>query len=179
MNTQFFSMAQLLKQAGFALHGATRADCIYCQGQSRGTVAFTSEVAFCHRCKWTANIVRLARESGLLRGNSRAAKAIRDSARRRAQIDSELQSFEVWRDNQISSVSDRYRSLWRKAGLAAQVLLRFPDCEAAWCALADFYHSEARLSGLFDFFTFTKASVWLEADSTPVEVFETWRRYAA
>jgi len=179
MKPQSFSMRQLLENAGFVLHGATRADCTHCQGQSRGTVAFTAEVAFCHRCKWSANIVTLAREAGLLGGNSRQAMAIRDAVRRHAQLDAELRRFETWYEGQVRSISTRYRSLWRKAAQAAHVLSKFPECNAAWCALADFYHAEARLSALFDWFMFTKASVWLEMDSTAVEVFETWRRYAA
>jgi hypothetical protein len=174
-----FSMSQLLEQAGFVLRGANRADCIRCQGRSRGTVAFTPEVAFCHRCNWTANIVTLAREAGLLRGNSEAATAILDSLRRRAQLDVELRRFEAWRQGQIRLVCDRYRSLWKKAGQAIDVLSKFPGCDAAWSALGDFYHHEAHLSAVIDWFTFTKASVWLEVDSGPVEVFETWRQHAA
>lgn len=85
----------------------------------------------------------------------------------------------MWREGQIQSVSDRYRTLSRNAALAVKVLLKFPECDAAWCALGEFYHAEARLSSLLDWFTFAKASIWLEADSTPVEVFDTWRRYAA
>lgn len=179
MNTQSFSMRELLERAGFVMRGATRADCIHCQGHSRATVAFTAEVAFCHRCKWRANVVTLAREEGLLHGNHRASTAVCATVRRRQQLESQVQRFDVWREEQVRSVSDRYRCLWRAADRAAQVLTRFPECEAAWCALAQFYQAEAQLSAIFDWLMFTKASIWLEADSTPAEVYQTWRHYAA
>jgi hypothetical protein len=172
-------MRQLLEQAGFVMLGATRANCIHCQGHSRGTVAFTSEVAFCHRCKWTANIVTLAKDAGVLHENSPVATGIRESARRSAHINSELQRFDSWRDKQIREVSARYRSLSKCAVLAADILSRFPECDLAWSALAKYYHAQARLSALFDWFMFMKASVWLEVDSTAVEVFAAWRRHAA
>jgi hypothetical protein len=62
-----FKMSSLLLSAGFQLRGRGRADCIHCEGHSRGTVAFNDEVAFCHRCKWAANTRTLARQLGLLR----------------------------------------------------------------------------------------------------------------
>jgi hypothetical protein len=179
MNTRFFSLQRLLEKAGFVLRGANRADCIHCPGHSRGTVSFTSEVAFCHRCKWTANIVTLAREAGMLRANSHAARAIQDSTSRRSQFDSELQQFEAWRGNQIRLITERHRSLWRNVAQASKVLITFPECEPAWCTLAEFYHSQACLSAILDWLMFAKASNWLEADSTVVEVYESWRRYAA
>jgi hypothetical protein len=179
MNTRFFSIQHLLEEAGLVMRGANRADCVHCMGQSRGTVSFTSEVAFCHRCKWTANVVTLAREAGLLRADSQAARAVQDSARRRSQFDSELQRFEVWRERQIRSVTDRYRLLWRKAALASRVLSAFPECEPAWSALAAFYHSQGRLSAILDWLMFAKASNWLDEDSKAPEVYESWRRYAA
>ena len=89
-----FEMRLLLETAGFRVRGATRADCIRCEGQSRGTVAFTTEVAYCHRCKWTANTLTLARELGLLSGNPGAASAYREEARRRAILESEINRFE-------------------------------------------------------------------------------------
>jgi len=179
MNTQSFSMLGLLEKAGFVVRGVNRADCIHCQGHSRGTVAFTNEVAFCHRCKWRANVVTLAREAGLLHCDSPSTPAIRATVRRRQRLELKVQRFEAWRDRQIRSVSDRYRCLSRAASRAVQVLPRFPECETAWDALAHFYHAESHLSAMFDWLMFTKASNWLEEDSTPVEVFQIWRRYAA
>ncbi len=174
-----FEMRLLLEAAGFRVHGATRADCVHCEGHSRNTVAFTGEVAFCHRCKWAANTVALARTLGLLRGNPEAVSAFRQDAKRRAVIDGEIRQFEAWRDAKIREVSDRYRLLSKAAVRASEVLAKFPNCEQAWDALARFYHVEAQLSAVFDWLMFTKASVWLEKDSTPLEVFDTWRSHAA
>jgi hypothetical protein len=179
VNAGRFDMRSMLPQAGFAIRGATRADCIHCEGHSRGTVAFTTEVAYCHRCKWTANTLTLARELGLLRGNPEAVSALRENARRRADVDTEIKRFEAWREARIPEVSNRYRSLSKAALRASEVLAKFPTCEEAWDALARFYHAEAQLSVAFDWLMFTKASAWLEEDSTPLEVFEAWRSHAA
>lgn len=179
MNPSPFEMRLLLERAGFRVRGATRADCVHCEGQSRGTVAFTAEVAYCHRCKWTANTLTLARELGLLRGSPRAVSALREEGRRRAILEAKIRLFDSWRDARIHEVSDRYRSHSRAAIHASEVLPKFPNCEEAWDALARFYHAEAQLSAAFDWLTFAKAGVWLEEDSTPKEVFENWRSHAA
>ncbi len=179
MNPGPFLMRSLLEAAGFWVRGATRAGCIHCEGHSRGTVAFTAEVAYCHRCKWTANTLTLARELGVLRGDPQAASTFREEARRRAGLEGEIKRFDAWRESKIRQVSDKYRLLSRAAVHAENVLAQFPDCEQAWDALARFYHAEARLLAAFDWLMFTKASVWLEEDSTPVELFDTWRGHAA
>jgi hypothetical protein len=174
-----FDMRSLLERAGFQLRGPTRADCAHCEGHSRGTVAFTIQVAFCHRCKWRANSVTLARELGLLQGHPQTVSVFREEAQRRARLEAEVSPFEVWREARIREVSARYRLLSKTNTCAAEVVVKFPDCDEAWDALARFYHAEAKLSSAFDWLTFTKASAWLEKDSTPLEVFETWRRHAA
>ena len=114
----------------------TRADCAHCEGHSRGTVSFTAEMAFCHRCKWRANAVTLARELGLLQGNPQAVSAFREKARRRVHLEAEIKPFEVWREARIREVSDRYRALSRTAVRAEEILSKFPDCAEAWNALA-------------------------------------------
>ena len=85
-------MAALLVRAGFRLRSATRADCARCTGRSQGTVAFTGEVAFCHRCKWRASTVTLAGELGLLGSDPETRAALREAANCRAR-DSELPLF--------------------------------------------------------------------------------------
>jgi hypothetical protein len=179
MNELQSPMRQLLQQAGFRIRSTSRADCIHCGGRSRATVSFTGNVAFCHRCKWRANVVMLARELGLLRNNSQAASSVRNQAKRRAQLLTEIKPFEIWRDTRIREVSNRYRELSRMAIRAADVLSKFPDSEAAWDALARFYHAMPRLAAAFDLLMFTKASDWLDEDSTPVELYEIWRRRVA
>jgi hypothetical protein len=62
---------------------------------------------------------------------------------------------------------------------AGDVLSKFPDSEAAWDALARFYHTMPQLAAAFDLLMFTKASDWLDEDSTPVKLYEIWRRRVA
>jgi hypothetical protein len=175
MNISDFNMRVLLERSGFRVRGATRADCIHCEGQSRGTVAFTHEVAFCHRCKWAVNKLKLARELGLLRGDAQAMSVFREEARQRLTLGSEIKRFETWREVKLRNVSNQYRSLSRGAVCASKVLAECPNCEDAWAALAHFYQVEAQLSAAFDWLMFTKAGAYLEKDSTPLEVFKAWR----
>jgi len=165
-------LPSLLEKAGFRLRGR-RAECIHCQGHSHWTVSFTPEVAFCHRCKWTANVVMLARELGF---SEEALCQVRTESSER-QADAE--KFEAWRKRSIRELSARYRSLRRKAGQAHEVLQKYPDCEPAWDALARWYHEEARLSASLDYLSCTKASCWLEMDSSREEVLEMWRQGVA
>jgi hypothetical protein len=179
MTAETIDMRSLLEQVGFRLRGATRADCLHCDGSSHSTVSFTAELAFCHRCKWRANNVAMARDMGLVSGNPGVALVLRERAREQRRANDELEPFEAWREHCIRQVSDRYYSLSRAAIRAEEVLSKFPECEAAWDALARFYHSEGRLLAAFDWLVFAKASAWLEEDSTPAEVFATWRGHAA
>jgi hypothetical protein len=164
-------MNSLLQQAGFRLRGR-RAECLHCQGRSRYTVAFTVELAYCHRCHWKANVITLARELGLLEGNPELLREARE--RRRRKIEEE--KFEAWRNRLMQELSARRRYLAKKAVLAEEVLRRYPDCEAAWDALARSYRAEARLSASLDYLSFTKAGQWLETDSTREQVMEIWRQ---
>jgi hypothetical protein len=173
-----FEMKMLLEKSGFRVHNK-RADCAHCEGGSRLTVSFTEDFAYCHRCKWKANKFTLARHIGLLSDKSEAASTFREEARQRASVQVEIKHFDAWRDAKIRQVSNKYRLLSRTALCATEVLTKFPDCEAAWSALARFYHSEARLSAAFDWLVFAKASAWLELDSTPSEIFDAWRNNAA
>jgi len=159
-------MRELLQRAGFSVHGQ-RADCTHCAGSSRLTVSFTSEVAFCHRCHWKANVRQLARALGQPVAPETAEHR---AARARAE------QFERWLDSRRRELSGQYRALGQKATLAKGVLLHFPDCAPAWDALARFYHAEARLGGALDALSFEKVSPWLDAPVTPLELFVDWER---
>jgi hypothetical protein len=172
-------MRSLLEQSGFRIRGTTRADCIHCEGGSRGTVSFTDELAHCFRCQWKANSFTLARNLGLFAGNSEAREKFLHDVRKRKRFDAELEKFEVWRSRRIRLVSDKYLGLSKAEIRARRVLARFRDCKQAWDCLARFYDEEAQLLAAFDWLTFAKTSAWLERDSRPVEVFETWRHDAA
>ena len=167
-------MRDLLERGGFGIRSATRADCAYCTGRSRGTVAFTDTLAFCHRCHWKANRPGLAQQLGLLGADPNAQRKFRREARHRQTIESTLASFERWREARLRETTNRYRVLGRQAALARQVLSLWPECDPAWNALARFYHDEGKLCAVLDWLTFTKASIWLDADSTPTQVFAAW-----
>jgi len=172
MTAADLDMRQVLSRVGFRIRGNSRADCIYCSGSSRGTVAFTSEVAFCHRCHWTANTIKLARNLGL-------STHYTAEARRRAALNREVDDFDEWRTARSWELIDLYRRRARSALLAEDVLRGDPENEQAWDALARFYHRERTLLTAIDWLSFTKASNWLEEDSTPSEVFDVWRSRAA
>jgi hypothetical protein len=104
---------------------------------------------------------------------------MREKAEQRERLNSQIEPFEKWREASIRGVSNRYRTLSKAAVKADTVLRKSPNCDEAWDALARFYHAEAQLSAAFDWLTFAKAGVWLEENSTPTEVFATWRRHAA
>jgi len=158
------SMRALLQESGHRVHG-NRADCRNCKGGSRSTVSFTNEVAYCHRCAWTANTVMLSKGLGkTVEPESVEKRAARTKAVR----------FGQWVDSRHREVSSRYRSLGRMAEIAKDVLIRFPESGAAWAALARFYHKEARLAAMLDVLSFAKASQWLETAATPVALFEKW-----
>jgi hypothetical protein len=157
MNTGGFDMRDLLDRAGFRIRGATRADCIHCEGHSRGTVAFTFEVAYCHRCHWTANVRTLSRDLGVPTApETREAKRKRDRAAQ----------FSEWVNTLQVILSRRLRLLTRRAELAKNVLNSYPNCEPAWSALVEFCHSEVELMGALDQLACEKVSQWLESPMT-------------
>jgi hypothetical protein len=169
------SMSDLLERAGFRLRGRNRADCIHCSGSAIATVALTGNVAYCHRCKWTANTIMLAKELGLLSTDPESRRQRRAEAREIAKHRATIRRFEVWRTACIKFYSAKLRRLGRQAALATQVLNKYPDTEPAWDALARFCHEEGELNQMLDFFSCAKASPWLDADETVLDLFELWK----
>jgi len=147
-----FEIGSLLEQLGFHLRGR-RAECIHCQGRSRYTVAFTAEVAFCHRCKWTANVVMLARELGLFDGNPEMRERFFREARERRR---ETEEFKQFVSDRLETISRQYRALARAATHAEDCLREVEQdpyvSELAWDALERFRTFEARIEceGLCD-----------------------------
>jgi hypothetical protein len=176
MTTATFAMPELLERAGFRLRGKNRADCIHCAGHAVATVSYTTELAYCHRCAWKANTTTLAKELGLFATDPESKRQRRDEARRLAEYRRTVERFEAWRNAHIRRYSAELRGLGHSAALATLVLAKYPDCEPAWDALARYCHKEGELNQILDYLIFTKASPWLEKDSTPLELFETWKR---
>ena len=155
------ALSELLERTGFRIRGR-RADCIHCEGHSRLTVAFTDEVAFCHRCKWTGNLRTLSRELGLP-----LAPETLESRKRHARAE----EFDKWLNVCHLFLRGRLRHLTHRAEMAKKILAQFPDCEPAWSALADFYHNEARILGALDTLSFEKLSPWLDTPMTRDKLF--------
>jgi hypothetical protein len=143
------AMRTLLKEAGYRI-GGNRADCRNCRGGSRLTISFTNEVAYCHRCHWTANERTLARGLG---------KAVAPESSEKRLARAKAQRFGPWVDAQQREVAARYRQNGRSAAIAKDVLSHFPDCEPAWDALARFYHSESNLAAALDILSFSRCVV--------------------
>lgn len=174
MTKAAFTMPGLLERAGFRLRGKTRADCAHCQGRSIATVSFTDEVAHCFRCRWGANTITLAKELGIQVDSKTRQRHQREMQARSRQRNT-IQRFESWRNSHIRRLSNRHRELRFQAQVASDVLRRYPDCDPAWDALARFCHEKGELLRQLDFLTCAKASSWLEADATVLDVFEARR----
>lgn len=181
------AMPELLERSGFRLRGPKRADCAHCTGHSRGTVSYTAEVAYCHRCGWRGNITTLARQPKVgadprVRATPGSSPRLPDGGRHTGlplqdkQHRAMLQDFAAWREAQITALSDRLYALHRCARHAHNVLRKFPDCEAAWDALKRLADEEAELYRALDFLNCQRASAWLENDATVLDVFRAWEQ---
>jgi hypothetical protein len=151
-------MRALLDASGFRVRGK-RADCVHCSGGSRGTVAFTDSVAFCHRCRWTGSARRLAREQGI----AIPASKIGRSRIRKAQ-------FRAWLGETSNVMANQERCLARRAEWAKAALHYFPEMESAWVALATWYHTRRSFELFFEaaqdrIGRFTLYKSWRAADA--------------
>jgi hypothetical protein len=166
------NIRELLERAGFGIRSAKRADCAHCTGRSRGTVSYTERVAYCHRCGWRANDVRLARELGLgpcsgglqaVPANGGRAKALplQDPQARRER-EARIAAFAAWRNAKVDELVARSHRLQFRADLANLMLADEQESVVAWQALADYYHERAQLEATLDFLLYTKLSVWLD-----------------
>ncbi|MGH9859090.1 MAG: hypothetical protein ACRD5F_03590, partial [Candidatus Acidiferrales bacterium] len=125
---------------GNRIRSATRADCTRCPGSSNGTVAYTDEVAYCHRCQWRANRTTLERELGLrpaLRGcGRRPTPAEQAAAERRRQIEAEIAALEAWLHWRAAEMGREECWLREFQQRIAAVLAAHPEREYTWAALA-------------------------------------------
>jgi hypothetical protein len=150
------SFIELLQQAGFHIRGR-RADCRYCQseghGRGRATVAFNDEVAFCHRCKWKANVRILSRSLGVpIPREDHAQRERREQSAR----------FSEWVNTCHVIIVRRLRRLTLRAEAAKRHLSQYPEYEPAWDALAEFCHNQPSLLAALDILSFEKLSPWLD-----------------
>ena len=172
-------MRELLERAGFRIRSGSRADCARCTGRSGRTVSYTPEVAYCHRCQWTANLLTLAKELGLLSADPATRARLRREVAKRAERDAELAAFGAWVERRYNDTLTELHRLMRRAKWAEDILQNNYDKETAWTALATFYHRRPVLDATLDYLMCLKASPWLDVDSTPVELFRLWRSRTA
>ncbi len=151
-------MADLLVSTGFQVRSGRRADCPFCEGRSRGTVAFTNDVFFCHRCHRSGNAVSLARELGLFKGDRSTRALLRVEANRNRQLQAvagrllamEHRTLMLARSNLLSLVALRRKAGWRLAELQAGAPEFFPgENEFCWTALKFAADHWARASGSY------------------------------
>jgi len=156
----FLTFPDLLERAGFYLRGK-RADCPFCLADGtrhgRSTVSFNDEVAFCHRCKWTANARILSRSLGVHVAPERPEQRDRRERAKR---------FSEWLNACHLTLMERLTYLREQAEIAKRVLTLDPDDESAWTKLADFYHNQAAILGALDILVFEKLSPWLDQPMT-------------
>ena len=154
--SELLPLSEWMERAGFHVRGR-RAECRHCDGHSHLTVSFNDEVYYCHRCGRKGNIRTLGRELGM----QLAPYTFEQREKRKRSAE-----FNEWRDTCHKILVRRLRYLTRRAELAKTVLGRFPDCEPAWDALADLYHTEGILLAALDTLSFEKLSRWLESQMT-------------
>ena len=152
------SLRDMLVRVGFRVRGHKRADCPFCLGQSRATVAFTEEVYFCHRCKRAGNRGALARELGLLPTDPESVARRRNEARKNAKLQALAGRLNA-AENALLTLSrvnvQRLADLRRNAGIRLSVLHagaheRFPgESELCWQALRFVADHEARASAAY------------------------------
>jgi hypothetical protein len=156
--SQFTHLAfsDLLERAGFHVRGK-RADCPRCQsaghGHGRGTVAFSGEVFFCHRCKYTGNVRTLSRALGLpILPEDREHRERRERAKR----------FSEWLNVCYAVLVRRLHFLRERADVARRFLAEIPDSGDGWDVLAEYYHERTALFAALDFLACDPLSTWLE-----------------
>jgi hypothetical protein len=164
------SLRDLLERSGFKIRGRNRADCVHCEGGSRGVVSFNSDVWHCFRCGRAGNTRTLARALGL------ALPPVAEEIFKRREREEE---FCEWLDILHERLASVWRELGQQAEIAKQILAHWPDEELAWEALADFYHSQADFEAAFEFLSCEKVPRYLEQPMTRAKLFAAFEEAVA
>ena len=172
-------MRDLLQRAGNRIRSATRADCTRCSGSSTGTVDYTDQVAYCHRCQWRANRVTLERELGLRpakQGRGRKpTPAEQAAAERRRQIEAEIAALEAWLEWKLREIAQEeqfLRELKLHVGLALDLQ---PENDALWDALAFVIRRLRELDKEWEFYFREKLPQYREARATMADIHRAFR----
>jgi hypothetical protein len=145
----------ILENAGFRVRGS-RADCPYCEGSARLTVAVHDQVYFCHRCHRGGNIRGLAQAQGFTLPPIR--KRLADLAKR---------CFKQWLSAKSAEMATRERLLYRRFHYAKTCLTFYPRHEHAWEILREWYSEQRRFAEFWE----------LASDRIGrLELYRQWRR---
>jgi hypothetical protein len=146
----------LASKYGIQIRG-NRANCPNCEGTSQLTMAVRSDYAYCHRCHRTIQ----ARAVGV---------AIpRETSEQRTER-ARAREFDQWRDTLWRILSGELVRSTVIAQFAKRTLEIFPEDEAAWRELGEFYDEEPILMASLDYLSCEKVSVWLERPTTKEEL---------
>lgn len=128
------TLASMLEANGFRVRH-NRADCAFCTGHTRLTVAFNEArgVAYCHRCQWRGTLRSLAKIQGIV-----------IPPRKPGLAKLRIQKFRSWLLATMAAMATQERQLAKRAELAKKILIRFPDTDSAWNALAKWYHAQRK-----------------------------------
>ncbi len=122
------------------------------------TVSFTDEVAYCHRCHWTANLAQLSWDCGI-------RVPVPTETREQSQARTTVANFQRWLSKRYGEAAKQEYHMARQAKLAGEVLARFPDEESAWDALARWFHKRRSLEAFFEL---------AQCRSGRIELFKLW-----
>ncbi len=180
-----FTMATLLARTGFRIRSQTRADCCFCTGHSHGTVAYTGELAFCHRCHWKSNRTQLEKSLGLLQDDAESQAMRRKALEQQRTVDLQIKNFGAWRDSKYRSLADKFLSLARAADRAHSFLgcefqrreqaAEREISELAWAALGRLYDDEASLSAAMDALLCIPSSDYFQQTPKIDDLVKIWR----
>ncbi len=123
------------------------------------------DVAYCHRCGWTGNTRTLSRKLGI---------AVAPETPEQREARALANDFAEWRGICQQILNRQFHILGHKAALAKEVLARYPECEAAWSALKNFYHNEIQLCGALDVLSYEKVPRWLGQPMSKDKLFRTF-----
>jgi hypothetical protein len=155
----------VLEASGYRIRGQ-RADCPYCTGHARLTVALRGELFYCHRCARGGHIRQLARSMNIALPAPRVRLA-----------DIPKNQFRLWLAKKMSEMSRAEYALVKARKHALDYLEFFPSdqqdpqtCELAWAAIARYYHRERYFQTFWDY---------ANDRIGRVSLYKTWRKHRA
>jgi hypothetical protein len=148
----------VLVAAGFKNFRRDRCDCPYCAGGSHLTVSIQKGLYHCFRCGRGGSVRSLARQQGIELPPPRLRKA-----------DIPKQQFRVWLSNKCREMATLEYRLYLKLKWARVCLSYYPNHDAAWEVLRQWYDLEHRFRTFWGSATDKLGRYWL---------YRAWRNHA-